>query len=204
MAEIKEVKEKKQKEDDVLLSIAAGSRHSIIPNLEFEYADAEIHEDLYKLIKYSCEEVCSSKEQLNKVMRLWITFLEPMLGVPSRPRGSEGMEDDVLSKRRTTKGTGPSIVESDGSPSADAAATMNSKQTKPVCNGDADTSPARVNSCRASFTTADVPPKDAPAVASGERITNTDAAVATDSGHARINLDMSSGFSRDLSVLKFL
>lgn len=200
VAEIKEVKEKKQKEDDVLLSIAAGSRHPIIPNLEFEFADTEIHEDLYKLIKYSCEEVCSSKEQLNKVMRLWITFLEPMLGVPSRPRGSEGTEDDVLSKRRTTKGTGPSMVESDGSPSADAVATMNSKQSKPVCNGDVDTSPARVNSCRTGFTTADLPPKDALTVASGERITNTDAAAA-DSGHGRINLDISSGRGGTLSRL---
>lgn len=194
MAEIKEVKEKKQKEDDVLLSIAAGSRHSIVPNLEFEYADTEIHEDLYKLIKYSCEEVCSTKEQLNKVMKLWTTFLEPMLGVPSRPRGSE-VTEDVLSKRRSTKGSGASVVESDGSPTADvAAATVNSKQSKPVCNGDADVSPLRVNPCRTCFTNADGPPKeDGLAVASGERLTSTDAAAVADSGHGRISLDISSG-----------
>ncbi|KAL0461660.1 UNVERIFIED_CONTAM: Paired amphipathic helix protein Sin3-like 2 [Sesamum latifolium] len=56
VAEIKEIKEKRQREDDVLLSISAGSRHSIIPDIEFEYSDNEIHEDVYKIIKYSCEE----------------------------------------------------------------------------------------------------------------------------------------------------
>ncbi|XP_027075364.2 paired amphipathic helix protein Sin3-like 2 isoform X2 [Coffea arabica] len=195
VAEIKEVKEKKQKEDDVLLSIAAGSRHPIVPNLEFEYTDTEIHEDLYKLIKYSCEEVCSTKEQLSKVMRLWTSFLEVMLGVPSRPNASEVTEDDVLSKRRATKGTGTSVVESDGSPSADAT-TMNSKQSKPTCNGDADTSPARINSGRTSFTNADTMAKeDGLTVASDERLTSSDAAVATgaDVAHGRINLEITSG-----------
>ncbi|KAL3526467.1 hypothetical protein ACH5RR_011123 [Cinchona calisaya] len=195
VAEIKEVKEKRQKEDDVLLSIAAGNRHPIIPNLEFEYADSEIHEDLYKLLKYSCEEVCSTKEQLNKVMKLWTTFLEAILGVPSRPRGTEVTEDDILSKRRVTKGTGTNVVESDGSPSADAT-TMNSKQSKPICNGDASTSPQQVNSGRTSFTNADTSAKeDELNVASGERLTGSDATVAAgaDAAHGRISLEITSG-----------
>ncbi|KAK8486118.1 hypothetical protein V6N12_010322 [Hibiscus sabdariffa] len=53
LAEIKEISEKKRGEDDVCLAIAAGNRRSIIPNMEFEYPDHEIHEDLYQLIKYS-------------------------------------------------------------------------------------------------------------------------------------------------------
>ncbi|KAH7832821.1 hypothetical protein Vadar_000280 [Vaccinium darrowii] len=91
MAEIKEIKEKTQKVDDVVLAIAAGAgnRYPIIPRQEFDYPDNDTHEDLYKLIKYSCEEVCSTKEQLNKVMRLWTTFLEPMLGIPSWHRSLE-------------------------------------------------------------------------------------------------------------------
>ncbi|CAL0321769.1 unnamed protein product [Lupinus luteus] len=93
VAEIKEIKEKQQKEDDILQSIAAGNKQPLIPHLEFEYSDTSIHEDLYKLIQYSCEELFSSKELSNKIMRLWSTFLEPMLGVPSQSHRTEKVED---------------------------------------------------------------------------------------------------------------
>ncbi|XP_026443607.1 paired amphipathic helix protein Sin3-like 4 isoform X1 [Papaver somniferum] len=127
IAEIKEINEKKHKEDDVLLAIAAGNRRPIIPNLEFEYSDPDVHEDLYQLIKYSCGEVCSSTEQLDKVMRLWTTFLEPMMGVPSRPLGAEDTEDVVKDRNGVTKSV-PSFDE---------------------CNGDATLgSPKQVNSPR--------------------------------------------------------
>ncbi|XP_042497948.1 paired amphipathic helix protein Sin3-like 4 isoform X3 [Macadamia integrifolia] len=135
LAEVREINEKKRKEDDVLLAIAAGNRQPIIPNLEFEYSDPEIHEDLYQLIKYSCGEVCTTTEQLDKVMRIWTTFLEPMLGVPSRPQGAEDTEDVVKTKNHAVKSRGTSIAESDGSPGADAPAT-NSKQSKPFSNRD--------------------------------------------------------------------
>ncbi|KAI8032315.1 Paired amphipathic helix protein Sin3-like 2 [Camellia lanceoleosa] len=111
VAEIKEIKEKMHRVDDVVLSMAAGSRHPICPNLEFEYSDTVIHEDLCKLIKYSCEELCTSKEQLNKVMRLWTTFLDPMLGVPSRPHDLESTEDVGKARHHTGKSTKTSIVE---------------------------------------------------------------------------------------------
>ncbi|TKY58570.1 Paired amphipathic helix protein Sin3 4 [Spatholobus suberectus] len=45
LAEIKEIREKKHKENDVLLAIAAGNRQPIIRHSEFVYPDAEIHED---------------------------------------------------------------------------------------------------------------------------------------------------------------
>ena len=51
--EIKEISEKKIKEDDVLLSIAAGNIRHIVPDMKFEYPDSDIHEELYQLIKYS-------------------------------------------------------------------------------------------------------------------------------------------------------
>ena len=76
---IKEIREKKRKDDDVL-AIAAGNRRPIIPHMEFEYSDSGIHKDLYQLIKYSCSEVCTT-EQRDKVMKIWTTFLEPMLWV---------------------------------------------------------------------------------------------------------------------------
>ncbi|KAL2528801.1 Paired amphipathic helix protein Sin3-like 2 [Forsythia ovata] len=195
-AEIKEIKEKMRKEDDVLLSIAAGSRHSIVPYLEFEYADAEIHDDIYKLIKYSCEEVCSTKEQLNKVLRLWTTFLEPMLGIHSRPHDSDATEDDSASKCQTVKNTGTAINGSDGSLSADAT-TINLKQQKPSCNGDASTSP-QVNSSRTGFTPVDVVAKeDGLTVASSDRLTNSDAAatIGANVNQVRMNMEITSGRS---------
>ncbi|XAR71204.1 hypothetical protein NMG60_11028366 [Bertholletia excelsa] len=159
VAEIKEIKEKMQKADDVVLAIAAGSRHPIIPNLEFEYSDADIHGDIYKLIKYSCEEVCTTKEQLNKVMRLWTTFLEPMLGVPSCPRGSEGTEDLGKSKHHSGKSTKGSIGEGDGSLGA-SAAIVNSKQSKPISNGDESTLTEHVSSCKINLAKGDTSAKD--------------------------------------------
>ena len=86
-------KQKQQKHDDIIQSIAAGNKQPLIPHLEFEYSDVGIHEDLYKLVRYSCEELFSSKELLNKIMRLWSTFLEPMLGVPSQSHGTERAEE---------------------------------------------------------------------------------------------------------------
>lgn len=92
VAEIKENEDKRQKEDTVLTDIAAESRHPASGNLEFEYSNTGIHEDLHKLIEYSCGELCTTKEQLNKVMRIWTSFVEPMLGVFSQPHSSEGTE----------------------------------------------------------------------------------------------------------------
>ncbi|KAI3722352.1 hypothetical protein L2E82_33388 [Cichorium intybus] len=142
VAEIKEMKEKSQKDDDVLLSLAAGNRHSIIPNLEFEFNDKEIHDDLFKLIKYSCEEICTTKEQLNKVLKLWTTFLEPMLGVPSHPDNNEDVETSA--KNEGTAG------DSDGSPGADSGTgTSNiNKPGKPTSNGEDVISPKRVDSSK--------------------------------------------------------
>ena len=147
MAEIKELKETKQKEDDILLAIAAGNRQPVIPHLEFEYSDISIHEDLYKLVQYSCEEVCSTKEQVNKVMKLWTTFLEPMLGIPSQPHGTEGTEDVGKSNCPAMNCTASIVRESDGS-SGGGAIVMNSKQPKAASNEDENTSPELANSCR--------------------------------------------------------
>ncbi|XP_022151191.1 paired amphipathic helix protein Sin3-like 4 isoform X1 [Momordica charantia] len=147
LAEIKEISEKKRKEDDVLLAIAAGNRRPIIPNLEFEYPDPDLHEDLYQLIKYSCGEVCST-EQLDKVMKVWTTFLEPMLGVPSRPHGAEDTEDVVKAKTNSTKSSAATVVESDGSPGG-GAIVMHPKLLSSSRNGDEIIPPEQSSSCRA-------------------------------------------------------
>lgn len=147
LAEIKEISEKKRKEDDVLLAIAAGNRRPILPNLEYEYPDSDIHEDLYQLIKYSCGEVCTT-EQLDKVMKIWTTFIEPMLGVPSRPQGAEDTEDVVKAKNNSIRTGTASVVESDGSPCG-GATIMNPKQLNSSRNGDENIPLEQSNSCKA-------------------------------------------------------
>lgn len=127
VAEIKENKAKQHKEYDILQGIAAGNKQPRIPHLEFEYSDVGIHEDLYKLIRYSCEEVFSSKELSNKIMRLWTTFLEAMLGVPSRSHGTENVEDRKIGHR--VAHFVASNIGGDGNPHGDSI-LMNSRLPK--------------------------------------------------------------------------
>ncbi|RDX80436.1 Paired amphipathic helix protein Sin3-like 4, partial [Mucuna pruriens] len=147
LAEIKEISEKKRKEDDVLLAIAAGNRQPIIPHLEFVYPDPEIHEDLYQLIKYSCGEMCTT-EQLDKAMKIWTTFLEPMLGVPSRPQGPEDTEDVVNANNNSAK-SGTAIAGGDGIP------VMNPKNLNTNRNGDENFPLEQSNSCKQWQTSGD-------------------------------------------------
>ncbi|GJR38527.1 paired amphipathic helix protein Sin3-like protein 2 isoform X3 [Tanacetum coccineum] len=137
VAEIKETKEKSQKDDDVLYSVAARSRHSIVPHLEYDLTDKDIHVDLFKIIKYLCEEVCSTKEQVNQVLKLWTTFLEPMLYVPSRPENSDNVEDVEISTRGATKNKG-----------------------KQACNGDDSVSPKRLDSSKVIMVNGGTLPKE--------------------------------------------
>lgn len=137
----------------MLLAIAAGSRRPIIPNLEFEYSDPDIHEDLYQLIKYSCGEMCTT-EQLDKVMKIWTTFLEPMFGVPSRPQGAEDTEDVVKSKNNPVRNGAASVGESEGSPGG-GATIINSKHLNPSRNGDESTLLDQSSVCRARMLNGD-------------------------------------------------
>ncbi|CAN8244921.1 unnamed protein product [Cochlearia groenlandica] len=96
VAEIKDISERKHKED-LLHAIAVGTKPSFTPDVEFSYSDTQVHADLYQLIKYYCEEICAT-EQSDKVMKLWVTFLEPMFGVLSRSQNNETMQDVAKSK----------------------------------------------------------------------------------------------------------
>nr|GEU29897.1 paired amphipathic helix protein Sin3-like 2 isoform X2 [Tanacetum cinerariifolium] len=108
----------------MLYNVAAGSRHSIVPHLEYDLTDKDIHEDLFKIIKYLCEEFFSTKEQVNQVLKLWTTYLEPMLYVPSRPKNSYNVEVVEISTSGVTKNEG----ESDGIPGDDSVTFNNFKQ----------------------------------------------------------------------------
>ncbi|CAH8361113.1 unnamed protein product [Eruca vesicaria subsp. sativa] len=129
VTEIKDLKEKSQEEDDALLSVAAGHRQPINPHLEYEYYDRTIHEDLFKLVQFSCEEICSTKEQIGKVLRLWKNFLELILGVPPRAKGSNSVEDVVETKHHGVLTSGEVNVSSDST-------NLVSRQLKFTANGD--------------------------------------------------------------------
>ncbi|ESQ28214.1 hypothetical protein EUTSA_v10018014mg [Eutrema salsugineum] len=126
LAEIKEIAEKKRAEDDALLALAAGNRRTICSNMSFDYPDPDLHEDLYQLIKYSCGEMCST-EQLDKVMKVWTEFLEPMFGVPCRPQGAEDREDAVKSTNQNLKSGSPS----EGSPQNGASVANSVRSNGP-------------------------------------------------------------------------
>ncbi|KAI9118992.1 hypothetical protein K1719_009667 [Acacia pycnantha] len=83
MAEIKEIKEKLPNQE-WLQATADVYKLSPIPHMQFSYSDAEIHEDLYELVCYASEEIVGSRCLLDKMLGIWTTFLEPMLGVHSR------------------------------------------------------------------------------------------------------------------------
>ncbi|KAF8118052.1 hypothetical protein N665_0006s0053 [Sinapis alba] len=128
VTEIKDLKEKSQEEDDVLLTVAAGHRQPIIPHFEYEYFDMTIHEDLFKLVQFSCEEICSTKEQIGKVLRLWKNFLELILGVPPRAKGSNSVEDVVETKHHGALTSAEVNVSSDST-------NLVSRQLKVAANG---------------------------------------------------------------------
>ncbi|KAK1374318.1 paired amphipathic helix protein Sin3-like 2 [Heracleum sosnowskyi] len=171
VAEIRELKEKRQREDNVLLSIAAGSIHPIVPNIVFTYTDSGIHEDFYKLIKYSCDEICTSKEQSNKSMRLWCTLLESILNVPSRRLGSEDHDVPSASRHHGVKSAGMSIRGRDENFVAEAVANS-TRQLKPSSNADGNTPLKQVNKASISVGL----------VVSAERPANSDTALAVEEG----------------------
>ncbi|WOK93445.1 paired amphipathic helix protein Sin3-like 4 isoform X2 [Canna indica] len=147
LAEIKEINDKMKKEDDILLAIASRNRRPIVPNMEFDYVDRNIHEDLHRIIRYSCGEVCTSSDQVDKVMKIWTTFLEPLLGVQARNRGAEDAQD-LKPKSRAVKNTA-GVIESNGSPAADFAGST--KQ----CNGNENIPAEQGSSCRSRLAMGD-------------------------------------------------
>ncbi|KAF5443219.1 hypothetical protein F2P56_035794 [Juglans regia] len=189
LAEIKEISEKKRKEDDVLLAIAAGNRRPIIPNLEFEYPDPDIHEDLYQLIKYSCGEVCTT-EQLDKVMKIWTTFLEPMLGVPSRPQGAEDTEDVVKAKSHAVNNGAATVGETDLIAGGGSATAMNPLHSNPSRNGDESIPPEQASSCRAWAVIGDNGVKEESPLDAAHIVRKSDTFCNPPNGKVQINASM--------------
>ncbi|KAJ8457998.1 hypothetical protein OPV22_030924 [Ensete ventricosum] len=148
LAEIKEINDKMKEEDDILLAVAARNRRPILPNMEFEYIDVDIHEDLYQIIKYSCGEVCTSLEQVDKVMKIWTTFLEPLLCVQTRNQGEEDAQD-AKPKNRAIKTCMVGVGENNRSSGVDCVGATRQN------NGDENISPEQVAPCRTRLASGD-------------------------------------------------
>ncbi|XP_074368070.1 paired amphipathic helix protein Sin3-like 4 isoform X1 [Apium graveolens] len=127
LAEIKEISKKQQDEDDVLLSIATGSRRPVIPNMEFQLPDPDIHVYVYWLIKKSCQYMCSD-EGFGRIMKVYTTLLEPMFGVSLHLQHAENTEGDFVKAGVGANGFTPNTGETDGSPIG-VAATNNIRRT---------------------------------------------------------------------------
>lgn len=92
------------------------------PDMQFDFLDSDLHEDLYQVIKYSCNEVFSV-DQSCQVLHLWAFFLEQFLGVANQQHESE-----VMSKNRSGKACIVHVSEIAGS---GAVADESSKTASP-------------------------------------------------------------------------
>ncbi|CAL5373813.1 unnamed protein product [Camellia sinensis] len=133
LVEIKEINEQKYKEDDALLAIAAANKQPIIPHMEFEYPDSDIHEDLYQLIKYSYNLPGTD---------YW----------GSLSAWAEDTEDVVKAKNQISQSGAASVGESNGSP-VGGATVITTKDSNPSKNGDESNPPEQLSSCQAGLVT---------------------------------------------------
>ncbi|GJX36684.1 paired amphipathic helix protein Sin3-like protein 2 isoform X3 [Tanacetum coccineum] len=108
------------------------------------------------LYSVAAGKVCSTKEQVNQVLKLWTTFLEQMLYVPSGPKNYDNLKDVEISTRGATRNEG----ESDGRPGADSVTFNNVKQGKLACNGDDNVSLKRVDSSKVIMVNGGTLPKE--------------------------------------------
>lgn len=104
LAEIKETSEEKSIEDNIRQCIAPGEKQNTIPHQEFKYSALDIHKDLYQLMKFSVAQ-SGSPEQTDKAMKIWTTFVEPMLGVSSQSSCIVDLDGAKTSNHGATSGS---------------------------------------------------------------------------------------------------
>ena len=69
--------------------------------------------------EHGAEEFSSSLDHMEKIMRMWRSFLEPMLGILSRTEGAEDMEEAAKSKGLEGEGRDGNAMESGGGSEGD-------------------------------------------------------------------------------------
>ena len=77
--EIKEVSDKKKTADDAIGARASKSPGES-PDLTFEYAERNVHDDVYAVTRFSAREMMSG-DPANKVMTFYRDFLEPFFKI---------------------------------------------------------------------------------------------------------------------------
>ncbi|KAG6496064.1 hypothetical protein ZIOFF_043912 [Zingiber officinale] len=85
-------------EDNLLLESSTGNGHCS-PTMVFEYADREIHDVLHKIMEFYCGNYYNSKEEMDNVMRIWTTFLEPIFGVLTWLKDTESSKEKKYNSR---------------------------------------------------------------------------------------------------------
>ncbi|WOL11761.1 paired amphipathic helix protein Sin3-like 4 [Canna indica] len=98
-----------QIDENVLLKSVAGNGQ-ISPCMVFKYEDPEVHDVLYKIMEYYCGENCTSKDEQDKIMKIWTYFLEPLFGT-SQFQGTTSYKE----KKQTCKGGTSSSGQGHGS-----------------------------------------------------------------------------------------
>jgi hypothetical protein len=126
-AEINEKHEKNIGEDANLLEIGVEPVIPGAPDMQFEFPDSDLHEDLYQVIKYSCDEMFSD-EQSPQFLHLWTFFLEHVLGVANEHHKAEVTQVQV---NRTSQGLKACIVRVGESSGSLSVADKSSKTASP-------------------------------------------------------------------------
>ncbi|GLJ48019.1 hypothetical protein SUGI_1014110 [Cryptomeria japonica] len=87
LQDIKDISERKSKENGIPIAVAVGNSTSPIPHLKYKFPDHALYEDLHELIKHSLDEVCTNKEESDKTMRIWTIFFDFLFGLRSNVAG---------------------------------------------------------------------------------------------------------------------
>ncbi|KAK9837425.1 hypothetical protein WJX81_001540 [Elliptochloris bilobata] len=88
VAEIKEAAEKQKssvEEKSILaVSVSAPFASRLVPHLTFAYRDRELHNEVFKMIKYAVEEMISAGDQASRLLEFWTAIVERLFGLPLR------------------------------------------------------------------------------------------------------------------------
>ncbi|GFZ00539.1 methylcrotonyl-CoA carboxylase alpha chain [Actinidia rufa] len=84
----------------------------------------------------------------DKVMKIWATFLEPMLWVSCRPQGEDDTEGVIKGKNHISRSSAPSVGESDGSPLG-GTTVVTTRESSPSRNRRESGPPEQSSSCLA-------------------------------------------------------
>ncbi|KAK3272628.1 hypothetical protein CYMTET_19089 [Cymbomonas tetramitiformis] len=112
-SEIREISEKRKREEEGMIIAAAANRRPLCPDLKFPFSDPQVHDDIYKILKLCMAEFSGgSSEQGAKLLSFWRTFIETFLGFPLREPDpvieDEEEEDEDEEEKEKEKRSEPS------------------------------------------------------------------------------------------------